>query len=233
MLRLLEGEYGRPPIRATLKGRPQGGPEGPRPERRRALDVLIGTILSQNTSDTNSHRAFQSLKRAFPSWRAVAEARVSGIASAIRSGGLARTKAPRIRAILQHLVRERGTADLEFLERLPRNQALGYLMSLPGVGPKTASCVLLFGFGKPVLPVDTHVHRVSRRLGLVDERASPAKAQEVLEQFVPPKDRLSFHLNLIAHGRAICKPRPRCRECVLLALCPYARSVPGVRRWKR
>jgi endonuclease-3 len=216
VLRLLEREYGRPP-----------------PERRRALDVLIGTILSQNTSDINSHRAFESLRKAFPSWRAAAEARVSAIASAIRSGGLARTKAPRIRAILHHLLRERGKVDLEFLERLPRNQALDYLMSLPGVGPKTASCVLLFGFGKPVLPVDTHVHRVSRRLGLVNERASPEETQAALERIVPARNRHSFHINLIAHGRAVCRPRPRCRECVLLALCPYGRSVLGVRRWKR
>jgi len=230
-LDLLEREYGRPRIRADGVGT-QGGPEGPRYKRRRALDVLIGTILSQNTSDANSHRAFESLRKAFPSWHGVAGAKVTAIAAAIRSGGLARTKAPRIRAILQQLWRERGKADLEFLERMPTKQALDYLISLPGVGPKTASCVLLFAFDKPVLPVDTHVHRVSRRLGLVDEEASPEKAQAALERIVPPKDRLSFHLNLIAHGRAVCRPRPRCAVCVVLALCSYGRSVLGVRSWR-
>jgi endonuclease-3 len=210
VLALLEREYGRP-----------------RHHRRPALDVLIGTILSQNTSDTNSHRAFQALKEAFPSWEAVAEARTSEIASAIRCGGLARIKAPRIRAILQQLLRERGKADLEFIERWPREKALDYLMVLPGVGAKTASCVLLFAFGKPVLPVDTHVHRVSQRLGLVDEDASPEKAQAALEEIVPPKDRLSFHINLIAHGRAICRPKPRCSECVLLVPCAHGEKSRG------
>jgi len=193
--------------------------------------VLIGTILSQNTSAVNSSRAFQSLKAAFPKWQALAGARAAAIASTIRSAGLSRTKAPRIRAIVQHLLRERGKADLEFLDRMPQRKALDYLTSLPGVGQKTSSCVLLFAFDKPLLPVDTHVHRLSKRLGLVHERAAPEQTQQALEKIVPPRRRHSLHINLIAHGRAVCRPSPRCDQCALLALCPYGKAhVKGRRK---
>lgn len=209
-VRLLEAEYGRPEKR-----------------RRRALDVLVGTILSQNTSGVNSRRAFQSLRGAFPSWQALADARVSEIARAIRPAGLSRTKAPHIRAIVRRLLQERGKADLQFLEHMPRKKAMEYLLSLPGVGQKTASCVLLFAFGKPVLPVDTHVHRLSRRLGLVPDSASPEQTQGALERIVPPGRRHSFHVNLIAHGRSVCRPRPKCSQCVLLRLCPEGSGRRG------
>lgn len=189
------------------------------------LDELVLTILSQHTSDLNSGRAFEQLRTALPAWEAVRDAPVAAIAAAIRSGGLAEVKAPRIKGILQRIWDERGSFDLDFLRTVPLADAQAWLAALPGVGPKTAACVLLFSCGRPAMPVDTHVHRVSRRLGLVPDRANAAQAQRLLEALVPPAGYYAFHLNVIKHGREVCKaPRPRCEICVLRPWCDYYRG---------
>jgi len=190
------------------------------------LSELIMTVLSQNTSDHNSRRAFDSLLTRFGSWEAVAEGSVEDIAEAIKLGGLARVKAPRIKQILEQIQAQRGSLDLRFLKKMPVDEAKAWLQSLPGVGPKTAACVLLFSLKKPVLPVDTHIHRVAKRLGLIDSRVSAEKAHEILGGMVPAKDVYRFHILIIEHGRRVCKAqRPRCRECVLLNGCPTGQTL--------
>jgi len=190
------------------------------------LSELIMTILSQNTSDHNSRRAFSSLLSRFGSWEAVAESSVEDIAEAIKLGGLAQVKAPRIKKILEQIQAQRGSLDLGFLKKMPVAEAKAWLQSLPGVGPKTAACVLLFSLKKPVLPVDTHIHRVAKRLGLIDSRVSAEKAHEILGGMVPAKDVYRFHILIIEHGRRVCKSqRPRCRECMLLKGCPTGQTL--------
>jgi endonuclease-3 len=190
------------------------------------VSELVLTILSQNTSDVNSGRAFQQLMATFGTWEAIASAPVDVVAGAIRSGGLAGIKAPRIQNSLRAIRAARGEYSLDFLAALPLEEARAWLTNLDGVGPKTAACVLLFSLGMPAMPVDTHVHRVSRRLGLVSRRASPPKAQEILEAMLPPEDIYPFHLQLIAHGRRVCKAqRPRCDDCPLVAWCDYAQRA--------
>jgi len=202
-----------------LLGQEYGSPQW-RP-RTDPLYELIAAILSQNTSDVNSHRAFESLISTFGSWDRVAEASSDEIAEAIGCGGLSRIKAPRIKAILEGILTGRGSLDLGFLGDLPVPEAKAWLRALPGVGPKTAGCVLLFALGKPVLPVDTHVYRVSRRLGLIDSRVSPEGAHQLLEEIVPPEAIYQFHLNMLAHGRRVCRARrPLCPRCVLGEGCP-------------
>ena len=187
------------------------------------LDELVLTILSQHTSDRNAERAFRSLRERFPSWNAVRDARVQEIAEAIRSGGLADTKAPRIQSIVRAALDDHALDDLG---QLPLVDAEARLQTLPGVGPKTAACVLLFALGRPALPVDTHVYRVVRRLGLVDERTSPAEVQRELQLRLPPDQVYAFHINLIRHGRTICTARkPCCGACPLNDLCAFARQV--------
>ena len=190
------------------------------------LSELIMTILSQNTSDHNSRRAFDSLLTRFGGWEAVAEGSVEDIAEAIKLGGLAQVKAPRIKKILEQIQAQRGSLDLKFLKKMPVAEAKAWLRGLPGVGPKTAACVLLFSLGKPVLPVDTHIHRVAKRLGLIGSRVSAEKAHEILGDMVPADDVYRFHILLIEHGRRVCKAqRPRCRECVLLKGCPTGQAL--------
>jgi endonuclease-3 len=202
---LLGQEYGVP------QWRPHGDP----------LSELVRAILSQNTSDVNSGRAFQGLVDNLGSWEAVAGASVEDVSGAIKVGGLNRIKAGRIKTILEDISKSRGALDLEFLRDLPIPEAKAWLRSLPGVGPKTTGCVLLFALGRPVLPVDTHVYRVSRRLGLIDSTASPEQAHEMLEGIVPPQDVYGFHVNMLAHGRRICRARrPLCHACVLGYGCP-------------
>ncbi len=185
------------------------------------LSELILTLLSQNTSGQNTRRAFSSLRERFESWEAVAEASVEDIAQAIKGGGLAQVKAAHIKAILETVRKERGGLDLSFLAELPLPEAKAWLRKLPGVGPKTVACVLLFSLGRPVLPVDTHVYRVSRRLGLISAKVSPERAQEELERQLPPEEFERFHLNLIEHGRRVCRARrPRCEVCILRQECP-------------
>ena len=178
------------------------------------------TVLSQHTSDSNTARAFRTLKERFPSWQAVLEADPADVADSIRSGGLADTKAPRIQRILAEIDRREGGLSLGRLDDLADDEVEDYLISLSGVGPKTAACVLLFSMGRPAFPVDTHVHRVAIRLGLVPQRSSADQAQRLLRPGVPPELRYEFHMQLIRHGREVCKPaRPLCTECVLFDLC--------------
>ncbi len=190
---------------------------------------LILTILSQNTSDANSGRAFVRLLEAFPTWDAVIEAPLSELIAAIQPGGLAPTKAPRIQAVLRDIKhRNRGSFDLSFLGDLPMEEARAWLRELHGVGPKTVACVLMFALGRPAMPVDTHVFRVAMRLGVIPERAgkaamTPEKAHALLEAAVAPKDFYAFHIGLIKHGRRTCSAqRPKCDACVLRDLCPSA-----------
>jgi endonuclease-3 len=214
-----------PSIHAALLasyGQPTWRPHHP------PLDELVLTILSQHTSDLNSGRAFDQLRAAFPTWDGVRDAPVPAIAAAIRSGGLADMKAPRIKRILEQIWAERGDWDLGFLATVPLAEARAWLGKLNGVGPKTAACVLLFACGRPAMPVDTHVHRVSRRLGLVPDRASAEQAHELLEALVPPDWYYAFHLNVIKHGREVCKAqRPRCEVCPLTRWCSYYAEMRG------
>ena len=185
------------------------------------LSVLIQTILSQNTSDVNSKRAFESLLASFPGWEDMATAEVDEIAASIRIGGLGEIKAKRIKQALSEIQRKRGRLELNFLNQLPLAEARDWLKQLPGVGTKTANCVFLFALGRPALPVDTHVFRVAKRLGLVGSKASVEQAHRLLEGLVPPDDIYQFHILMIEHGRKVCKAqRPRCSECVLSGLCP-------------
>jgi endonuclease-3 len=186
-----------------------------------AIDVLIGTILSQNTSDANSGRAFDSLQASFDSWKAVASAPAEHIARVIQSSGLSQIKAVRIKQVLEQIEKEQGRISLDSLKAMNISEAEDYLMRLPGVGHKTASCVLLFSLGKPSLPVDTHVFRVAKRLGLIDSRASVEKAHGLLQEQTPPSKVYQFHVHMIEHGRRICHARqPRCNRCILKSICP-------------
>lgn len=194
-----------------------------RPRRRRTdpLDSLIQTVLSQNTSDVNSERAFASLKSVFRTWERAAAARPATIERAIRSGGLARTKSRRILGLLAAVRRREGRLDLRALRQLDASEAEARLRGLPGVGPKTRACVLLFALGKHAFPVDTHVRRVTHRLGLVDEKTSAERAHEILGPAVPRGRALDLHVNLIRLGRELCQARaPRCAACPLRRLCP-------------
>jgi len=176
-------------------GRPKWKRTGP------AMDELIRTILSQNTNDRNSGEGFRRLKAAFPDWAAVEKAHWRTIAAAIRVSGLANVKSRRIRDILRRIREERGDYSLEFLKRRPPEEAREYLADIPGVGPKTAACVLVFSFGMPVFPVDTHIHRVSQRLGLIPEKTGAARAHDLLQALVPDDWVYPFHMLLIRHGR--------------------------------
>nr|MDO8080390.1 endonuclease III [Candidatus Freyarchaeota archaeon] len=190
-------------------------------KRHEPLDQLIQTILSQNTSDRNSYAAFSSLKRKYPSWESLMEASEDEIAETIRVGGLENIKAKRIKGALTAIKEKKQNLDLSYLKELPQEEALSFLTTLKGVGPKTAAVVLLFSFGKPVLPVDTHIHRVSKRLSLIGN-ADRLKAHKILQQMIPEDQVHSFHINMIEHGRRICKPKPKCPECVLNNVCDSA-----------
>jgi endonuclease-3 len=190
-----------------------------------AIDELIGTFLSQNTSDANAARAFANLKAAYPTPQAVIDAPTEELAAVIRSGGLAQQKAPRIQAALRAIYHERGDFDLGWLAELPVDEARAWLNQLDGVGNKTASILLLFGFHRPAFPVDTHVHRLARRLGLAPAAASPDKVMHLIEDHASPAIFYPLHLNFIRHGRTVCKAqRPRCAECVLSTICDWSRA---------
>jgi len=214
----------RPPRVATVLGRFEKA-YGPRPWKAggRPLDSLVGTILSQHTSDRNREAAMERLKARFHAWDEAAEARLSAIADAIRPAGLHRRKAETIRTVLRGIRADRGRADLRFLRRWPTPKVKDYLLALPGVGPKTAACVLMFCLKRPVLPVDTHVHRVSRRLGLIGPKTTAEQAHEVLAEMVPEEDVYAFHVLAIQHGREVCHARrPDHAACCLRDLCPSA-----------
>ncbi len=205
IIELLEREYGVPR----------------RPRRDDPLESLIVTILSQNTNDINRDKAYERLRERFRSWQEIHDAPEEEIADAIRVGGLANIKSRRIKEILHSIKAEHGEFDLSFLRDIPTEEAEKALLSYKGVGLKTAKVVLLFSLGKEVFPVDTHIHRVSKRLGLVPEKATREQTHEIMGDLVPPKKMYPFHLNLISHGRKVCTARaPRCPDCVLASLCP-------------
>ncbi len=190
------------------------------------LDQVIGTVLSQHTSDVNSDRAFARLKARFPAWEQVAHAPVEEIEDAIRCGGLARQKARRIKEILSAIDNREGRVDLSHLHDLDDLAAESYLVTLPGVGMKTAACVLAFSMGRAAFPVDTHVHRIVTRLGWIPPGTTAEKAYRLLAPRVPADIRYDLHLALISHGRTVCLARrPRCEVCVLLDLCPYGQAA--------
>jgi endonuclease-3 len=194
------------------------------------VDELVSTILSQNTNDTNRDRAFAALRARFPTWEAVRDAPEAEVVAAIRPAGLANQKGPRIQAVLRAITQERGALDLEFLRSLPVDEARAWLTRFKGVGPKTAAIVLLFSLGLPAFPVDTHVHRVTGRLGLRPEKLSADDCHPHFEGLLPAGSYYAAHLNLIRHGREVCHARnPECGRCVLLRLCPFGQSRPPER----
>jgi len=189
------------------------------------LGGLIATILSQNTTAANSQSAFSSLVREFGDWETVEEGEVGRIAEAIRVGGLADQKARWIKEILERTRREQGVLDLSSLALLPTHDALAYLQSFRGVGPKTAACVLLFELGRPVFPVDTHVHRIAGRLGWIGRADSAERAHAILGRLVPSDLCYQLHVNLVEHGRIVCRPRdPRCDTCPIGRDCEWLRA---------
>jgi endonuclease-3 len=195
----------------------------PKPERELdPLDVLIETILSQSTTNANSKRAFASLKRRFPAWEPARRARVSSIEAAIKSGGLAKQKSVRIRQLLNDIHKRRGSLDLAFLKTAPLEEAKRFLASFKGVGPKTVACTLLFACNRPVFPIDTHIFRIARRLGLISDKCSDEEAHRLMGEMIPKNRYYEVHINLIRLGRQICRPRdPLCEQCCLVDYCEY------------
>jgi len=198
------------------------------PKHRRShdpLDTLMLTILSQNTNDVNRDRAFYTLRQRFPTWEAVRSAPTDDVVEAIRTAGLANQKGPRMQEALAIIAERAGSLNLDFLEQMDLEEARLWLTSIKGVGPKTAAIVLCFAFGKPAFPVDTHVHRVSKRLGLIGPKATREQAHVILEALVPPELCHVFHLNLIEHGRHVCKAgQPLCEICTIRQYCDYAQN---------
>jgi endonuclease-3 len=195
------------------------------------LDGLVATLLSQNTNDTNSEKAFYEMKRRWPSWEKVAVTAVEELASAIRVAGLGPTKSARIREILSIVKHDFGDYSLSALFSVPAEEARQYLTNLPGIGPKTAACVLAFELSVPAFPVDTHVARIVRRLGWFDQKQGPVEIQENMEEQVPPARQAGGHLNFILHGRNVCHARkPFCLKCVLGDLCPSHEHKEGTLR---
>ncbi len=188
----------------------------------RPLDVLIATVLSQNTNDKNSHRAYTELRRRFRSWNSLADAPVRAIASAIRMGGMADQKSRRIKEILREVRQRTGTFSLDALRKETNPEIMDWLVGLPGVGPKTAACVILFSLGRDIFPVDTHVHRICSRLGISGRSRSPEETFRHMAKKVPKGKGYSFHTNLIRFGRMVCRStQPLCGECPLFNLCVF------------
>ena len=190
------------------------------------MDELVSCILSQNTNDTNRDRGFDALKARYATWQDVVDAPVEEMIDTIRVAGLANQKGPRIQEVLRIIQAESGDYDIDFLNDMSIDDAKAWLTNLPGVGPKTAAIVLCFAFGRAAFPVDTHVHRVGRRIGFLPDKISADRAHPVMEAIVPPEDYYGFHINMIQHGRAICQARgPRCEQCPLTEHCDYYRGV--------
>ncbi len=190
------------------------------------VDELVSTILSQNTNDGNRDIAFDRIQARYEDWTAVRDAPVDELIEVIRPAGLAGQKGPRIQNALQEITKRAGEISLDFLNTMSLEEARTWLVALPGVGPKTAAIVLLFAFGRPAFPVDTHVHRVTRRLGLIPSSMSAERAHQELEALASPEHYYPLHLNLIHHGRAVCKARsPMCHSCDLQVYCEYYRSL--------
>jgi endonuclease-3 len=186
------------------------------------LDELVSTILSQNTNDVNRDRAFDSLRAAFPTWEQVRDAPTEAVIDAIRTAGLANQKGPRIQNVLRAITEEVGSLDLSLLAEIPVAEARKWLLRFKGVGPKTAAIVLLFSLDKPAFPVDTHIYRVTGRLGLRPQKMNADAAHHHLEQLFPHESYYDVHLNIIRLGREVCHARqPACRDCMLNDICPY------------
>ncbi len=190
------------------------------------VDELVSTILSQSTSDTNRDKGFYALKDHYPDWERVRDAPSDELIEVIRPAGLANQKGPRIQAALHYVSEARGEISLDFLAEMPVEEAKAWLTAMKGIGPKTAAIILLFAFNLPAFPVDTHVHRVTKRLGLIDEKTSADRAHPILEAIVPSTDYYAAHLNIIRHGREVCKARkPLCDNCPLTHHCRYYQEL--------
>ena len=204
--------------------RAYGVPQNSRPSD--PLDMLISIILSQATSDTNSHRTFAALKVRFPTWGKALRARTETIADTIRAGGLANQKAVVIKDLLRQLKDEHGTLDLSFLHDFDAQEAATYLSQFRGIGPKTIACTLLFACRKDVFPLDTHIFRILRRVGLIPQKCTDARAHQIMDKLVPHGKFYSLHVNLVRHGRTLCRPRdPICERCPIIEYCDYGQSV--------
>lgn len=191
------------------------------------IDELVSTILSQNTNDTNRDRAFEALTLRFHTWEEVRDAEASQVIEAIRPAGLANQKGPRIQNILKEITRQRGKLDLSFLNDMQADDAREWLLQFKGVGPKTAAIVLQFSLGKPAFPVDTHIYRVTGRLGIRPQKMSADQAHGYLADLLQPETYYAAHLNLIRLGREICHARtPDCQRCPLQTLCEYYANLP-------
>jgi len=202
----LDGEYG------AKRNRPNLAP----------LDTLVGIILSQQNSSASSRSCFAELKRRFSTWEEALAAPASEIEDAIRRGGLARLKAARIRAILQQRLARHGALDLGRLDEMAPDAAVAELVRLPGVGPKTARCVLLFAFGADVFPMDVHIFRIAERLGIIAPKTPDERAHRIVGALIPDGRGFSAHVNMIEHGRRVCRPSaPKCDACCLLEYCEY------------
>jgi len=190
------------------------------------VDELVSTILSQNTNDANRDRAFHALRAKFAAWESVRDANAGDVVAAIRPAGLANQKGPRIQQVLRQITEERGGLDLSFLKDLPLEEARGWLMKFNGVGPKTAAIVLCFSLGRPAFPVDTHIYRVTGRIGLRPEKMTVEQAHPHLEALFPPETYYAAHLNLIRLGREVCHARkPDCPNCPIRKLCDFGRET--------
>lgn len=195
-----------------------------------AIDELVSTILSQNTNDINRDRGFNALRAKFGTWEGVRDADTMDVVNAIRPAGLANQKGPRIQQVLRSITEERGSLDLSFLEKLTVDEARAWLTRFNGVGPKTAAIVLCFSLGKPAFPVDTHIYRVTGRIGLRPEKMTVEQAHPHLESLFPPETYYAAHLNIIRLGREICQARrPRCEICPIIKLCDYGRNTMSLR----
>lgn len=213
------------PIRYIIQNleRAYGVPLNERPSD--PLDMLVKIILSQATSDVNSHRTFAELKKRFPAWDDALRARESTIARAIAAGGLANQKARVIKELLRQIKAGHGRLDLSFLHDMTAEDAAAYLKQFRGIGPKTIACTLLFACRKEIFPLDTHIFRILRRVGLIPQKCTDQRAHEMMNEIVPHGKFYSFHVNLIRHGRAICRPRePLCERCPIVEYCDYGSS---------
>ena len=186
------------------------------------VDELVSTILSQNTNDVNRDRVFDSLREKFPTWEEVRDANTDEVIEAVRVAGLANQKGPRLQNVLREISAERGSLDLSFLNDMPLEEARAWLTKFKGVGPKTAAIVLCFSLNRPAFPVDTHVYRVTGRIGLRPEKISVEQAHPYLEEVFPPETYYAAHLNIIRLGREVCTARkPKCPVCPVRELCDY------------
>ena len=210
VLQILRATYGPRPIQCWGDG----------------VSVLVDTILSQNTSNANSDAGYRQLRRRFRSWNQVADAPVEEVERHIRVSGLSRIKAPRIQSILRQIRDDRGKINLQFLKEMDEQLAYEYLRRFGGVGPKTAHCTLLFAFGMPLFPVDTHIERIAKRLGWVEPKASAERVSGMLKPLIAPADRYEMHVLLIEHGRKTCRARnPQCEPCPLRRMCPTGKQI--------